>query len=316
MSNVTEIVTEKIIKQLEQGVKPWDKPWAGGLYFPKNFLSRKHYNGINVLNLWIDADEKGFNSPYWLTYKQAKELGGHIRKGESGSFVLWAAPMPDGRMCAKCEHTRKGGKQCPECGSTQFLSDLKGGVAWKYYKVFNVEQTEGIEYPEPKQRMVHNTLEAIQEAENILVSSGARIIHSGNLRAYYDRKADYIKLPEKPFFKTTEGYYSTALHELTHWTGHESRLNREFGKRFGDQAYAFEELVAELGSAFLSAHVGIHATVENHASYIDNWMQVLRDKPGAMIEACSKASKAFEYLTTQATCAKNAHVQDTMEEAA
>lgn len=293
---VVQIVTERILAALESGTKPWEKPWAGGLYIARNLKTRSRYSGINMLNLWVTADEKGYQSEYWLTPKQAKDMGGTIRKGETGTPVIWAAPYQD-LVCRDCGHEFKGNRTedvCRKCKSSD-LQIAEGGFAWRYYKVFNLEQIDGIDYPKPQPRHITSTAERVAKAEHLLTASGAVIRHMGD-RACYSPSLDEIRLPKLEQFATTEGYYSTALHELVHWTGHKDRLNRDFSGRFGSEAYAFEELVAEMGSAYLCGFIGLPPVIEHHASYLQSWLKALKEHPRALVEACSKASKAYEFV--------------------
>ncbi len=290
--NLQQHVTNQILEALETGVKPWQKGWkskgndltCGIGPIPVNLKSKKHYRGINILLLWDAAEKAGYTSRYWLTYKQATELGGTVRKGEKSTMVGFYSTY------SKCEaHKEAKQEDCKHC--------QKGAGFWRYYSAFNVEQCEGIEIPdvitvdEPERKT-----EANKWGEAILKNSGAKIIHKSALKSpCYSPVMDEIRLPHQAQFVNDEAYYATALHELTHWTGAEKRLNRQFGKRFGDEAYAFEELVAELGSAFLCAEIGNQGTLDRHASYIDNWINVLKRDKAAIFTAASKASDAFEY---------------------
>ena len=291
MSNVTEIVTEKLIKKLENGVRPWLAPWKAGLGFPKNFKTGKNYSGINILNLWSEAEEQGFKSSYWLTFNQIKELGGNIKKGSKSTPVLWASELKL-YECPKCgEQTTR--KTCPSCKNKKLNPTDQTTTSWRYYRAFNLDQTEGIQQ---EFQLEEREFQPIEIAEALLGQSQAKIIHSDQARAFYNSGQDKIQLPNKEIFKNEASYYATALHELTHWTGHKSRLNRDLKNRYGSAAYAFEELIAEMGSAFLCAELGIQSDLDNHASYLDFWVKILKEKPGALIEASSKASKAFQYL--------------------
>ena len=223
--------------------------------------------------------KRGFSSPSWVTYNQAKALKGNVKKGEKGCGVVFYKPL------AKTKSLN--------------LSDevmLEQQTFWilRTYTVFNLDQVEGLDHLKTKPEIIE-PFQAIEEAEGLLVDSGAEIRHAALDRAFYERKADFITLPLKESFKTPEGYYGTALHELTHWTGHETRLNRVFGKWFGDQAYAFEELVAEMGAAFLCVSCGIpYAT--RHSNYIGDWIQVLKDHKRAIFTAAAKAQAAMDFI--------------------
>lgn len=304
MSNaVIEIVTSRIIESLKAGVKPWQKEWKGSpqaAIFPRNLKSKKQYSGFNMAALYFEGIAKGYKSPYWLTVKQSNELGGHIRKGEKGTPILWAKSGGIEMLCDKCEHQfpipgkkTAGAPQCPKCKSKS-LSMTQGRFAWRFYLVFNLDQVEGIECPQAGSK-AENIIQLPAKPSEFLKKTGAAIRHGGD-RAYYSPSLDFIQLPKPQDFTSVNAYYATALHEVGHWTGHEARLARDFSGRFGESSYAFEELIAELTSAYTCAHLGIDSNLENHASYLASWLKILTEKPGALIEACSKASKAFDYL--------------------
>ncbi|MBI1349167.1 DUF1738 domain-containing protein [bacterium] len=277
-------VTDAIVEQLSQGVRPWLKPWscehaAGRITRPLRHNGTP-YKGINILMLWVSAEEAGFVSPYWLTFQQAKELGGHIKKGEHGSPVVYAATFK------KKEQTDDGQETEEEI---PFL---------KEYTVFCVDQCEGLP-PHFYATVTPPTekLERIDRAETFFANTKADIRTGGN-QAFYAMDTDYIRMPPFETFRDAESHAATLAHELTHWTRHGSRLNREFGKkRWGDAGYAMEELVAELGSAFLCADLRITAEVrEDHASYIESWLTVLKDDKRAVFSAASHASQAVDFL--------------------
>lgn len=277
-------VTDRIIEELEQGVRPWLKPWnaehaAGRITRPLRHCGQP-YRGINILMLWASAEMAGFVSPFWLTFQQAKELGGHIRKGEKGSPVVYASSFK------KTETTADG-------------QDVEAEIPFlKQYTVFCADQCEGLP-PHFYQMAVPptETLERIDRAEAFFASTQADIRTGGN-RAYYSITEDYVRMPPFETFRDAESHAATLAHELTHWTRHPSRLDRDLGrKRFGDAGYAMEELVAELGSAFLCADLQITPEIrEDHASYIDSWLKVLGEDKRAIFSAASHASKAVDFL--------------------
>jgi len=232
-------VTDRIVSELEKGVRPWLKPWSAGNAADRlPALPLRHngtpYRGINILLLWGESIEKGYTRNIWMTYKQAEEFGAHVRKGEHGALVVYADRF------TKTEANEKG-------------EDIEREVPFmKGYTVFNVEQIEGLpaRYLEPlAPRDESRTLELIEEAEAFFAATGATFRHGGN-RAFYASAADFIQLPPADAFRDAESYAATKAHELIHWTGNAQRMAREFGKRFGDQAYAFEELVAELKKTY------------------------------------------------------------------
>jgi antirestriction protein ArdC len=238
------------------------------------------YRGINVLLLWSDAISKGFESAIWMTYKQAAELKGQVKKGEHGSLVVYADRM-------KRLKPREEGAEVE-----REIPFLRG------YTVFNVEQISCLpDHYYVKRTRKGESLERIETAEQFFASSGATFRHGGNM-AYYAPGPDVIQLPPPEAFKDAESYAGTKAHELLHWTKHERRLNREFGrKRFGDTAYAREELVAELGAAFLCATLGITPEPrEDHAAYLGHWLKVLGDDKRAIFSAASYAQRAVDFL--------------------
>ncbi|MBP7339535.1 zincin-like metallopeptidase domain-containing protein [Niveispirillum sp.] len=277
-------ITNRIIADLEQGVRPWFKPWnaehaAGRITKPLRHNGTP-YKGINTIMLWGDAMAKGFTCPIWMTYKQAQEIGGQVRKGETGSLVVFADRI------TRTETTDAGEEMERE------IPFMKG------YTVFNCEQIDGL--PDQYRATAAPKLDPvsrIDHAERFFAATGADIRHGGN-RAYYAIQPDYVQMPEFVTFRDAESYYATLAHEMTHWTRHPSRLNRDFGrKRWGDEGYAAEELVAELGSAFLSAELGITPEVRgDHAAYIASWLTVLNNDKRAIFTAASHAQRAADYL--------------------
>ncbi|MDK4565496.1 zincin-like metallopeptidase domain-containing protein, partial [Kingella kingae] len=252
--------------------------WANRL--PYNTVTGKHYNGVNVLTLLGKATFKGYEKGAWLTFKQAQSVGGNVKKGEKGTKVVYFDLIK---------------VKDKETGEDEVIPMLKS------FTVFNIAQCENLDFEKLVIKGSEQESEAvkdIQEIEEIASSFGVKIAHCETLKApCYIRSQDEIRMPHKEQFQTTENYYATLLHELVHSTGHESRLNRQFGKRFGDDAYAFEELIAELGAAFLCADFGlIGATVENHAAYLQSWLHVLRNDKKAIFTAASQAGKAAELI--------------------
>jgi len=276
-------VTDRIIEDLTKGGRPWLKPWSSGNTEGRISAPLRHngtpYKGINALLLWGEALAHGYASPLWMTYKQAAELGAHVRKGEHGALVVYADRI------TKTEQNAKG-------------EDVEHSIPFmKGYTVFNVEQVEGLpthyySKPEPK----GDPLPLIEAAEVFFTQTGARFRHGGD-RAFYATAQDFIQLPPAEAFRDAESYAATKAHELIHWTAHGSRCAREFGKRFGDSAYAREELVAELGSAFLCAALGITPEPrEDHAAYLDHWLQVLKADKRAIFSAAAHAQRAADFL--------------------
>ena len=268
--NIYESVTARILADLENGTAPWVKPWTGDC-MPYNAVSQRAYSGVNVLLLWATASAAGYDVPGWVTFKQAKELGGHVRKGEHGTGIIYA------KQIIKNEGTDE----------QETFSMMRG------YTVFNVAQCEGLPdrlYPRPAEVPEH---ERIARADRFISAVGATVHHGGG-RAFYRISADEIHLPEMGAFKSPADYYATSLHEHGHWTGHKSRLDRDFAS-FDKHELAMEELVAEMTAAFLGAHLGIPAKLQ-HSEYIAGWISLLKDRNRAIFTAASKASKAADYL--------------------
>lgn len=278
-------VTDRILADLEQGVRPWTKPWSAEHAAGKITRPLRHngvpYSGINILMLWSAALAGGFAAPIWMTFKQALELDAHVRKGEKGSLVVYANSI-----------TRK-----ETDGSTGEQIDREIHFM-KGYTVFNVEQIEGLPahyYAKPEPRF--SPIQRIEHAEYFFGHLHADIRHGGT-RAYYAQESDYIQMPPFEAFDSAGSYYATLAHESTHWTKHPSRLEREFGRKtWGDEAYAEEELVAELGAAFLCADLELSLTPrEDHASYIAHWLTVLKNDKRAIFRAAAHAQRAADFL--------------------
>jgi len=277
-------ITDKIIADLEQGVRTWMKPWNAGNTAGRITRPLRHngvpYSGINILMLWAEAVSQGFAAPTWMTFRQATELGAHVRKGEKGSLVVYANAITKTEADDNGEETERA------------IHFMKG------YTVFNVEQVEGlpeIYYAKPEVKTT--PVERISHAEAFFKATGADVRYRGD-RAYYSNDGDYIQMPVIEAFRDAESFYATLAHESAHWTKHSSRLDREFGrKQWGDEGYAREELVAELSSAFLCADLGLTPEVrDDHASYIANWLTVLKNDKRAIFSAAAHAQKAVDYL--------------------
>jgi antirestriction protein ArdC len=275
-------VTGRVIAELEAGRLPWVQPWDSakcGCTMPHNAGTGRAYSGINVLILWAAVIERGYASQRWLTYRQAELAGGHVRKGETGTTVCYAD-----RFTPKDEQERARDED-REARQVAFL---------KRFTVFNIDQCEGLpdsfatlaDYP-PEAEMVPH-------ADALIRATGAEIRIGGD-KAFYVPALDMIALPPKAAYPEPINWYRTALHELGHWTGHNSRLARDLSGSRGGKGYAREELVAELTSAFTCASLSIHPTVR-HADYIGAWLEELREDERAIFRAASQASKAADYL--------------------
>ena len=264
-------ITDKIIAALEQGgLPPWVKPWSvfeGESALPSNYSSGKPYRGANIISLWASQAVSGYESSQWVTYKQAAEKGLQVRKGQKGSHVIF----------------------------WKFLKKMVDGEEQKIpmaraYTVFNLDQCDGYEHPD----MPAIEWQADNDIDSRVSELQAEISHGGT-SAYFSPKHDEIRMPDRARFKTKENYYATLLHELTHWTGHKSRLDRPFIGGFGSPDYAREELVAELGAAFLCAHYKLDGQLQ-HEQYIDNWLSVLRGDKKAIVRASSLAQQAADLV--------------------
>lgn len=277
-------LTDRIIEQLSQGVKPWLKPWdaeyaAGRITRPLRH-NNEPYHGINILTLWDSALQQGFSCPIWLTYRQTQQLGGHVKKGEKSSPVVYASSFTK-------KEADDDGREVEQ--EIPFL---------KEYRVFNAEQCEGL--PEQFYALKNEPkcdMERIESADRFFRHTGADIREGGN-RACYVESLDLIRMPRIETFDTAESHAATLAHETVHWTKHTSRLARDLGRqRWGDAGYAMEELVAEMGAAFLSADLQITPEVrDDHADYIGHWLSVLKQDKRAVFTAASMASKAVDYL--------------------
>ncbi len=277
-------VTNRIIADLEQGVRTWMKPWNPGNTAGRITRPLRHngvpYSGINILMLWAEAVAQGFAAPIWMTFKQASELKAHVRKGEKGSLVVYANAI------TRTEEDDNGKE------SEREIHYMKG------YTVFNVEQIDGLpEHYYGKPEVINTTIERIAHAEAFFAATKADIRYRGD-RAYYSQEGDYIQMPVIEAFKDAESFYATLAHESAHWTRHPSRLDRSFGrKKWGDEGYAREELVAELASAFLCADLNLTPEVrDDHAAYIADWLTVLQNDKRAIFSAAAHAQKAVDYL--------------------
>ncbi|MCE8000615.1 MAG: DUF1738 domain-containing protein [Rhodobiaceae bacterium] len=277
-------VTAKIIADLEAGTQPWHKPWNAEHLAGRISRPLRHngvaYRGLNIVLLWAASVAKGFAAPTWMTYRQASELGGQVRKGAKGELVVYADTF------RKTETDAAG-------------QDREVAIPFmKGYTVFNVDQIEGLPeafyaVPEP----ILDTVERDAAADSFFAATGADVRYGGT-QAYYAVEPDYVQMPPFETFEDPESYYATLGHEITHWTRHRDRLDRSFGrKRWGDEGYAQEELVAELGAAFLAADLGLSPDPRpEHAAYIDHWLRGLRSDTRYIFQAAAHAQRAVDFL--------------------
>jgi len=277
-----QTVTDQILTMLESGVVPWRSPILGrsSAGYPRNLNSGKQYRGVNVFMLAFAAYAKGYGSSYWLTFNQAKERGGNVRKGEKSSMVVF---------WKQYETTDK------QTGDPTKIPVLR------YYNLFNVEQVEGIEIPDAV-KFEPIAFNPIDTAEKIAAgyAGGPAVDHDGGQKAFYRPATDSVHMPQRTRFASVEEYYSTLFHELSHSTGHSSRLDRKLDtapKPFGSPDYGKEELVAEMSAAFLSSHAGIQpAVIENQAAYLAGWCKQLKEDKKLVISAAGQAQRAADWI--------------------
>ncbi len=295
--DVHEAITAKIVAAIEAGAGEFQMPWhRPGVAFtiPKNALTEKTYRGSNILSLWIDADAKKFEHQTWATFKQWQELGAQVRKGEKGSLIVkYGEWVP--RQAATDTKPNDGSDD--GAGGKRLFAK----AAW----VFNAQQVDGYTFAPTVQRQ--DLTVRLEHVDAFIAATGAEF-REGGQRAFYrhqssDGTGDFIQMPPRELFTgtatstPTESYESTRLHELAHYSGAAHRLNRQFGERFGDKAYSFEELVAELSAAFLCAELEITNTPRaDHAQYISSWLAVLKGDEKAIFTAASFATRAVDYL--------------------
>ena len=277
-------ITNKLIAAIESDPGRPALPWrrsSAPLFMPENALNKKPYNGINIVSLWVSAEAQSFTAPVWATYRQWCELGAQVRKGEKSSMVIFY-------------------KEYETDPSPDVADDDGKRRVVRASHVFNASQVDGFDLPAAPERL--GPVERIEAADRFIQNTGARIEHGGE-RAFYRPSTDHIQMPDEGLFCGTatmnrsEAYFAVLAHECLHWSGSEKRLNREFGKRFGDAQYAAEELVAEIGGAFLCAELGITQDVRaDHAQYLANWLTLLKNDSRAIFTAAAKASEAVAYL--------------------
>lgn len=279
-------ITEKIVADLEKGVRPWMQPWSSGNAIGRVTRPLRHnglpYSGMNVLLLWSEAMARGYSSPIWMTFKQAIELGGAVRKGESGTTVVFASRFTKTEVGVAGEEFDR---------EIPFL---------KAYAAFNVAQIDGL--PDryyARSEPVTDPIQRIEHADRFFANTGAVIRHGGE-RAFYSPAGDFIQMPPFPTFRDAAAYVATLSHEACHWTAAPSRVNRDLSRYSKDRTErAREELIAELGSCFLCADLGIVPELEprpDHASYLDSWLRVLSDDKRAIFSAAAHAQRAVAYL--------------------
>ncbi|UZK69588.1 zincin-like metallopeptidase domain-containing protein [Sphingomonas sp. S1-29] len=279
--DIYSTVTAQIIADLENGTAPWARPWKGGaspMTMPRNHVSGRVYSGVNILLLWSAMSKGDYAVNRWLTYKQATDLGGHVRKGERGTTIVYAGSFVPEAEKAKAAQTGK------DAASVFFLKSMT---------VFNLAQCENIGTFEAP-FAANDERDRLELADNLFAATGVKVQHGGD-KAYYSPGSDFVQMPHSAAFGDLLDYYRTLAHELVHSTGHKSRLDRNILNKFGSVDYAREELVAEIGSAYVCAGIGIEYTTR-HADYVANWLTVLREDDRAIFKAASMASKAAQWI--------------------
>jgi len=274
-NKVYQQVTDRIIAELEKGAAPWIKPWISySANEDQNIVSKKNYQGINRLILGMS----GYSQPYWASFKQWEAMGASVKKGEKGTMIVFYSPIKKDALNPETGNVEQSMYHC-----------------LKSYYVFNVDQVEGftIEKPAADDAKPFNPMPALDDR---IIKTGANIKHGSN-SAFYRPSEDSIHLPNKTDFKSESDYYATALHEIVHWSGAPARLDRTKGKRFADAAYAFEELVAELGAAFLCQDYKIEGDLR-HADYIGSWLKCLKEDNKAIFNAAALAQKSADYINS------------------
>jgi antirestriction protein ArdC len=290
MSAIATAIAQQIIDQLQQGVKPWIQPWSvsrATTALPHR-ATGETYRGINVLLLWVATAAHGYTSPIWMTYRQAGVLGGQVRRGSTGTVVVYYGSAPE-------KEGARGADDGAACaGNYRFL---------KSYRVFNCDQIEGLPgrfAAEPSASPTHDGAERIDRLEAAFDRVGAAVNRGGD-RAFYRPADDIIQMPPIERFRDAEQFYATLAHEMAHWTGGEKRLQRVFGTRFGDQAYAAEECVAELASAIIGSHAGLRPDhISDHAAYIAHWITAMKADAGYILNCASLAQAAADYVVERA----------------
>jgi antirestriction protein ArdC len=279
-SDAYDLVTARIMEALEAGIVPWHRPWKNGPNSgPTSLATGKPYQGVNVWVLLATSMLRGYESRYWTTYKQAQERGGNVKKGEKGTAVVFWKFIE---------------KKNAATGETDRIPFLR------YFTVFNLDQCEGIEEPNSETEFEPESFDPIEEAERIQAAMPNRpTVNHGGDRAYYSPGLDYVGMPLQVQFESPAHYYGTLFHELIHSTAHASRLARKGATEwaaFGSESYSKEELIAEMGAAYLCGQAGIDVNVEHHASYIGSWLKALENDRKLVVSAAGAAQKAASYI--------------------
>ncbi len=280
-TDIYQRITDQIIQAIESGARKWTMPWHQSCGVPANATTQKRYRGVNILNLWAIAVNKSYNSALWATYSQWDSIGAQVRKGEKASFVVFWKFF---------DHEQQDdGDHNDQQGAT---TTRRGPMA-RCYPVFNADQVDGFQPPSPPDPL---TDERNQNAEAFFANTGAIVRHGGD-QAFYSPATDHIQMPPFEAFHSVDSYYSTLAHEAIHFSGAPHRLNRDIRNRFGSEAYAAEELIADLGSAFVCADLGLASEPRpDHAAYLQHWLTVLKSDRRAIFTAASHAQRAVDFL--------------------
>lgn len=289
-----EDITNRIISELEAGQLPWVQPWGTArapIGLPFNAVSERRYSGINILTLWNAVIARGFTGHGFLTFRQAATLGGSVRRGEYGTAVIYSHRVGKGEPNGRLDSGDAGGES-------------KGGFPFlKQFTVFSVDQCEGLpgRFHIPAEPIPDGLI--LPEAEQLIAATGADV-RIGGVSAYYSPRHDFVAVPRPDEFFESINWHRTAFHELGHWSGHSTRLDRDQTGSFGSKSYGHEELIAEMTGAFVCAALGIAPTVR-HADYIGSWLEIIREDQRAILRAASAASKAADYLLAHRRGAKS-----------
>ena len=304
---IRKMVTDTIVAALEAGTNPWQRPWTGiaGSAMPHNCITGHEYRGVNVPYLWVVQDSMGYPTAQWLTFKQCKKAGGHVRKGEKSTMIIFTKPIFIKDDNAKAGEEKK-----------------KKIFMLRTFPVFNIAQTDEAklpkrELPDEEDDVTPSDEIIVHNVQAFMKDAGVEVKYNGG-RAFYAPKTDHVELPQVKSFKTVEGFAATALHETVHWTGHEKRLGRvgiTGFTTFGSEGYAFEELVAEIGAAMLCNLHQVSSEMPNHASYVQSWIKALKNDHGLIFKASRLSAFAVEYLVPE-LAEKRAKEQAEYEEAA
>ncbi len=307
-NNIYEIITNQIVEKLEDGLVPWQKPWASHSPFPVNFTSKKNYRGINVFILYLQNLANKYNSPFWLTFNQAKKISGYEK---SGRYWKWTK-MTNGKRIDPKYGVKKGETgtrvifwKFIEINDSDAPDGRKNIPLLRYYTVFNVDQCNLPKKVLAKiniDKRTESEINTIDKAEKICANYKIKVEHGGD-RAYYNKKDDFIQLPDRTRYESDEEYYLNRFHEMIHSTGSKEKLDRDTivdASYFGDSNYSKEELIAEMGACFLAAESGINLEgskiFDNSVSYLKGWMDKIKSDPKLLIQAAGKAQKAVDFI--------------------